>query len=509
MKLPLYPILLNLVLILGLYHQNRAEVLTIKDILVPLLVVVGLTVPILCVTSLVFRNWQKGALITTIITVPVFFFGLILEVTGLSSTSLYMLWAGLGLVCTLVILRTTRLRLLVSLAVLGNILLICITLVTVSSTVLLEAKSGDLLDGEHIGEIPWGEVDTRPDIYYLVFDKYPNQVVLEEYFSFDNSPFIDGLISRGFIVPDSYANYPRTKLSLASSLNMRYLDYSDLNSDGGRYPFTLIEDQVVGSLFQSGGYRFVYIGSWWPPTAVNSNADLNLVYGEYQEFSRFIYELSAIYPLVQSRSESSKEVRYRMTTLNQFDRLMEIPDIKSPTFTFAHILLPHNPFIFNPDGSPVPEGRTEEAFSEMEVYRELYTNQISFTSLMVTEVVDTILAKSDVPPIIVVQGDEGCFVFEGMDFWSGGFTYAQVSETAPRFAKWTTGILNALYLPEMPLEKRSEFGSPVNTFRRIFNYYFSADFKILPEKYYYLDRYKEPHGLVDITETVQDWLDGK
>ena len=49
---------------------------------------------------------------------------------------------------------------------------------------------------------------------------------LRDLYGYDNSPFLDFLRSKGFYVADkSVTNYPRTELSVASSLNMKYMNY--------------------------------------------------------------------------------------------------------------------------------------------------------------------------------------------------------------------------------------------------------------------------------------------
>jgi len=60
-----------------------------------------------------------------------------------------------------------------------------------------------------------------PDIYYLIVDRYANGKVLKQKFGFDNHEFLDFLRAKGFCVADdSRCNYPKTHMSLASSVNI-------------------------------------------------------------------------------------------------------------------------------------------------------------------------------------------------------------------------------------------------------------------------------------------------
>ncbi|MFQ5717871.1 MAG: hypothetical protein ACE5GQ_12335, partial [Nitrospinales bacterium] len=73
-----------------------------------------------------------------------------------------------------------------------------------------------------------GNMDTvgsKPDIYYIILDAYGREDVLKEFYGYDNSEFIGFLKDRGFhIARKSRSNYPVTVPSLASSLNMNYVD---------------------------------------------------------------------------------------------------------------------------------------------------------------------------------------------------------------------------------------------------------------------------------------------
>ena len=68
------------------------------------------------------------------------------------------------------------------------------------------------------------DVPAGPDIYFIVLDGYARADILDEYYGFDNSPFLDGLRARGFQVSDaSRSNFYWTFLSVGSSLNLDYV----------------------------------------------------------------------------------------------------------------------------------------------------------------------------------------------------------------------------------------------------------------------------------------------
>ncbi|GAH09708.1 unnamed protein product, partial [marine sediment metagenome] len=65
-----------------------------------------------------------------------------------------------------------------------------------------------------------------PDIYYLIFDRYGSNDMLKAIFNYDNSQFINYLKEKDFyVVNKARSNYQKTAHSLASSLNMQYINY--------------------------------------------------------------------------------------------------------------------------------------------------------------------------------------------------------------------------------------------------------------------------------------------
>src|SRR5207244_2209263 len=113
---------------------------------------------------------------------------------------------------------------------LGAVGLVAMNLVTVGLFELNPPPSTkDLLEGEGVkvpvASSPQPGRPKRPDVYYIMLEEYAGERTLADQFGYDNRPFMDALSQLGFYVArDSTTNYPRTELSLASSLNMNYLD---------------------------------------------------------------------------------------------------------------------------------------------------------------------------------------------------------------------------------------------------------------------------------------------
>ena len=80
---------------------------------------------------------------------------------------------------------------------------------------------------EHLaGTLSRQEVRTpERDIYYIVLDGFGRPDILQSHYGLDVTNFVAFLTARGFTVPPlAQSNYSQTFLSLASTLNLTYLD---------------------------------------------------------------------------------------------------------------------------------------------------------------------------------------------------------------------------------------------------------------------------------------------
>jgi len=178
----------------------------------------------------------------------------------------------------------------------------------------------------------------------------------------DNSGFTGFLESRGFVVADqAQANYIQTALSLASSLNLSYMD--TLASVLGprsqdREPLVaLIRGNLVRESLARQGYEFVALSSGSYFSEIR-NADLYL-----SPFRSDLNELEGLWlsttaaVLLEEQEDlglpfPSYDNRRRLIEY-AFQALIEVSARPGPQFVFAHILAPHPPFVFTATGMAV------------------------------------------------------------------------------------------------------------------------------------------------------------
>jgi hypothetical protein len=323
-----------------------------------------------------------------------------------------------------------------------------------------------------------------PDIYYIIPDMYVRSDYLKDIYGFDNSEFLLYLTQKGFYVADeSRTNYPHTTHSLASSLNLMYLD--DIAEQvGEEYTnaqplIMMIMNNKVFQYLRGYGYTIVSFSTGHEFTQ-NKDVDVYLS-PPRRHFSDFQRVLLNTTPLIIPLQKTTDDF-HRERVLYTFDHLADAAEIDSPVFVFAHILAPHPPYAFGPNGEPVRSKLHLEY--ECDEYIEAYRNQVAHVNKKMQAAIEEILSRASEPPIIIIQADHGS---------SFGDPY-NIPERM--------SIFNAYYFPDQDYDLLYEDITPVNTFRVIFNDYFGTDYEILEDKSYYADFFNSPYVFDDITDQV-------
>lgn len=339
------------------------------------------------------------------------------------------------------------------------------------------------------------EDEQHPDIYHIVLDGYARADVLKSLYEFDNSDFLNGLRNRGFYVADNAtSNYPLTFLSLTSTLNMTYLDkYVDKlpkNSHWREPIYEHLRDHQVGRFLKQQGYRYVHFASNYDGTQVSELADVRYSYVDELLSSEFAQMFLASTPLVYFQPTVAGQHRYLL------DHLHEVPKDPHPTFTFFHLVAPHNPYVFDAEGNithriPLRLQWTEKTGGWKA--RKAYVAQMSYINKRVTDLVDVILQQSKVPPIILIHSDHGSHS-----------TYSfkkDQSNQSEETLRERMSVLYAVYAPERVQKRLSPTLSLVNTYPIILNEMFGAHYDLLPDHSYYAG-YNRPYDFLDVTAKV-------
>ena len=332
------------------------------------------------------------------------------------------------------------------------------------------------------------ETSLLPDVYYIILDGYSRGDTLERMFGDDNEDFLNLLRERDFIVAsNSRTNYVHTASSLASSLNMEYVNYLteryNQRSDDHTIPFQMIKNNRLSRSLKSIGYSFVSFNSKKSQGNDNPFADKNIDYPlrfDFDDFDSLLINNTILQPFlaVTEIRRNREALRYNL------DQLSDLPNYADkPVFVFAHFVAPHPPFYFDKNCEREP------ILANDSYNKEKYYGMLLCINKQIIEAVDNILDKSQVPPIIVIQGDHGSdlsrqFIIEYEDL-----DKTEVDER--------TNILNAYYVPNVDRGIWYDSITPVNSWRMILKHYYGAEIDLLPDKTYWSEK-KTPYIFIEV-----------
>jgi len=338
------------------------------------------------------------------------------------------------------------------------------------------------------------ETTVKPDIYYLVLDAYAREDILKKYYDIDNSGFTAFLKDSGFYVADkSYANYPRTLLSLSSTLNLDYhIKFNSRPLDNSLLIQQLRDSQIM-SFLQACGYETYSFATGFPGTEMTTSdhylsPKYNLNYFHYSLISLTPLQLLLTKGIFYSVFDAQRQ-RIKFS----FANLPELAghDQGAPRFVVSHITAPHEPFVFDSLGQPVNNQLTFEAMyiitSEKiaSTYRKYYADQLKFITNMTSQTINNLQKNIDRPAIIIVQSDHGpasSYEFD-LDKLTPSYLYERFS------------ILNAYYFFDGNYTSFYDSISPVNSFRLVLNQYLGQDLPRLEDKLIYTN---DLSGYIDI-----------
>ncbi|MGA2502898.1 MAG: hypothetical protein ABSG01_02260 [Anaerolineales bacterium] len=329
-------------------------------------------------------------------------------------------------------------------------------------------------------------VTQLPDVYYIILDGYERGDFLQRDYHLDISGFVQQLEDIGFYVPlCSQSNYDKTALSLSSSLNMNTIEQilPQAVSQGSALTVneflvdlsSTIKHSLVRQTFEDMGYKTVSFQNniWWTEWSdadyfITDNSRPYELVTDFHQITGFevLFLRTTILRVLEEAGNkwlapitaqvTTPEMQDRQLVLLALNELGNVPrSIPSPKFVFAHIVSPHSPFIFSPDGKFVVMNETNPG----------YPDQIQYLNTRLVPLVQNIIKQSETPPIIILQADHG---------W----------DNEVRMANFM-----AIYFPGGGASNLYPTLTPINIFRLVFNTYFDQNFPLLADKSYYSGSY--------------------
>jgi len=315
-----------------------------------------------------------------------------------------------------------------------------------------------------------------PDIYYIIPDMYTRSDLMKIAYGYDNSDFIHYLEEKSFYIANcSQSNYMRTDVAVASTLNMNYLqnlsDKFEPETYSRRYLFEILKHSEVRQTLEAAGYQTVAYATGFPWSEFE-DADVFMAPSPLEttitDFEQILLNTTLArllddYGLIDSFQISSRH--YSERTSYVFESIPELVKLPGPKFSFIHIISPHPPFVFGPNGEPTNpvDFHNDDDKITKELFAEGYINQVQYIQGQMEQAINTILQNSKIPPVILLQGDHGPWMqSNNKRFW----------------------ILNAYYLPGKTIDWYPTI-SPVNSFRIVLNQYLGFNYPLLTDKSYF------------------------
>lgn len=498
-KFPFHPILLALFPTISLFTHNLGQV-TVSELPKPLIASLSIGALIFLAAMLLYRNASKAAVLTSLILI--LFFGFesiratlmrVVDIDGFYPWyyRYYLPALALVIIGAAVLLFRAKgnfinLTVIINVAALGAWIMPIYQIASYN----VYQRSADLrfqdraAAGGGAVSIAPKAAEESPDIYLIVLDMYGRADRLQAALQFDNSGFVSQLEDAGFYVAHcATSNYSHTTMSIASLLNMDYLDA--LN--GGELPEqydqawlkTLVKESRVVEELRKAGYKFVAFQHNFPflnltgadvyypiPSRVDGNSEVNLTAFEklWLERTPVNFVVNKINELFINEITIRKHGSIYRQTLFTLDKLQEIPTaVSGPKFVYAHLLIPHPPYIFLPDGMYTEDPRFNGPNGlpvDEQAFQEAVTNQIQYINSRIIPILKTIIQNSEKPPVIILTGDHG--------FFGGAINLMP--------------ILHAYHLPGVDESVLYPTITPVNSFRLVFNEYFDAGYALLEDQ---------------------------
>ena len=503
----IHPILIALFPVFLVYSQN-IHLILIQGIIFPILIILGITIAIWVSIRFILKNTRKSALLTSLYVFLFFSYGIIFKILESNVTEEYFIlihvllliaYTALVVFITYYIIKTRRNFSYVT-STTNVVSIILLSLIFFNITTYNFENFSSFNDETYEPIIVGNNLGSLPDIYYIVLDEYAPLRTLNTVYDYDNSDFVKFLQERDFyIAKNSHSNYAETFLAMASTLNMKYVNYlSDTVGEESldqRIPYQMISNNHVMKNLKSIGYEIYNFDSGWWGTRSLQIADANLCSkNQNMDFHTLhaLKQISIFRAFDMFIKDPSSEIFHqerRDRIFCQFDDITKIKqETEKPVFVFMHVMAPHDPYVFGPDGEEVDYkytfGPTGIAYLDPNEEKNAYLNQLIYLTKILKDVIKNLQENSENQPIIIVQSDTG----PSTKFGETMNEMHQVDRMS---------IFNAYYFPNGKYDLLSDDVTPVNSFRIVFDSHFETNYGLVDDRVFY-STYEKPYELSEL-----------
>jgi hypothetical protein len=241
--------------------------------------------------------------------------------------------------------------------------------------------------------------NARPDIYLIIADSRTSSAALSRYWNYSDSSFTSELKRLGFqCVSNATSEYSGTMFCISTLLNMEPpMVPTNVHPKGiASYLAPSIRNSRVVDFLSRKGYEIVNLSLF-------ELQEQPRFYGYFRE-GAYASIFAATLPgsLWRDQFNGGHIRTVNKALLSELDRL-PTKDSGSPKFVYAHVMLPHSPYLYDRHG----QLQTSVLFFDNKENPRAYLEQLIYADGLLLETVRSILAKSKTPPIIIIRGDHG------------------------------------------------------------------------------------------------------
>jgi hypothetical protein len=483
----LYLILLPVFFVLHGYLENYGFV-SIGEAALLALVYTASTLVVAIICWLFVRNIPKAALVAFLIMALYFFFGALYDFLKAHAAPFFSKYTVLFsiffivVIAAIVYLQQTK-RSFKRLTGFLNLLFIFYILVDAGSLVSKNFRTNDAglsvySFAQHNTYQPCGPCN-KPDIYFLLMDGYASTVALAQWYHYHND--LDSfLLQKKFsIQAHSRSNYNFTPFSMASILNMSYLQGIEnpkqvtLN-DYANCEAPIRNNEVINTL-SAAGYDIVNYSIFnlagHPTLVVQDYLPLNtrLITERTMlaQIRRDIgWKLATLYPFKWFWGSDIMNTNHNNQRFIELVKTSAATKSNRPRFVYGHFYLPHTPYYYNKNGQlkDIATITREKTNAPIEAYLEY----VAYANSRIREMI-TAIQQQDPSAVIILMGDHGY-----RDFAKEAFPVRYFQN------------LNAVYYPDNDYTLLYDSISGVNQFRVVFNKLLKQNLPLLKDSSTYL-----------------------
>lgn len=486
-KYSFYPVLLTIFFVLHGYLENYGFISPCEGFLLAIIYTASTLVAGLA-GWLFFRDITKAALIACVLMAIYFFFGAVHDFLkehagSFFSSYMVLLSAFSILLIVLIVYLKKSNRTFKQLTIFLNLLFIVYIVVDLSNLVSKTFRTAD--SGLSVYSFaknnmyqPCDSCD-KPDIYFLLMDSYASTVALAKWYQFHND--LDSfLLQKKFSVQaNSRSNYNFTPFSMASILNMSYLqgianprevtinDYSNCE--------VLIHNNEVIKMLNAAGYDIVNYSIFnlaGHPTFVTQDfLPLNTRLITERTMLACIrkdlgWKLAKWYPFKWFWGIDIMQDNRNNQDFIELVKTSAAKKSAKPRFVYGHFFMPHTPYYYDKNGKlkDIATIIAEKDSGSIPIYLEYLT----YTNGRIREMITTIQQQNP-SAVIILMGDHG-----------------NREKTSEAFPVHHFMNLNAVYYPDNDYNLLYDSISGVNQFRVVLNKLLKQHLPLLPDSSIYL-----------------------